>query len=222
MKDQAGHFPILVFLSDGITTLGERKADTILKNIRDVNNGVVTIFGLAFGDKPVYELMREISVQNMGFARLIYFADDVPMQINSIYEEISTTLIRGLKIEYSPDAVQLDTLTRTDFNNVFNGSEIVVAGKLKDGVTRLSLIISGTSRGGKLTLELQSTVDGSNNIRTQGIPERIWAFLTIKQLMDRLMTETDPVSKVDIQKRIIYISIMVRSIFFLIVLVSNV
>ena len=37
-----------------------------------------------------------------------------------------------LKIRYLDNTVNVDSVTQTDYSNWFNGTEIVIAGKLKD------------------------------------------------------------------------------------------
>ena len=37
-----------------------------------------------------------------------------------------------LKIRYLDNTVNVDSVTQTDYSNWYNGSEIVIAGKLKD------------------------------------------------------------------------------------------
>ena len=52
--------------------------------------------------------------------------------LQSFYNEVSTPLLAEVKLTYLDDTVDPDSLTTSDFASYFQGSELVVAGKLAD------------------------------------------------------------------------------------------
>ena len=73
-----------------------------------------------------------MSLQNNGFARKIYEAADAALQLEGFYQEISSPLLQNVTFSY-PDELGLANLTETDFYNFFDGTEIVVAGRVPQG-----------------------------------------------------------------------------------------
>ena len=52
--------------------------------------------------------------------------------LQNFYQEVSTPLLSDLRVRYLDNTVNIDSVTQTDYSNWFNGTEIVIAGKLKD------------------------------------------------------------------------------------------
>ena len=66
----------VVFLTDGQATAGELKATIIRSNVKQANNMGYSVFCLGFGANLDYDLLRDISMENNGFARRIYLGSD--------------------------------------------------------------------------------------------------------------------------------------------------
>jgi len=74
-------------------------------------------------------------------------------QITGFYDHVSTTLLSNVRVKYLDSDVDEDSVTKSDFKNYFNGSEMVIAGRLSDAETRtLSLQVLGDSADGNIVL----------------------------------------------------------------------
>lgn len=180
----------LLFLTDGHANVGVSNTNDILAAVKQKNEIHIPMFSLAFGGDADWSLVQKISDENDGFARKIYEDSDAALQIAGFYDELAVTLLKDVEIKYLDDAVAEDSLTRSDYRNYYQGSELVVAGKLDDNTTRqLNLEILGNSMGGNLVLSM-SADDISSELQTkspdfQEITEKTWAYLTIKQLLEK-------------------------------------
>ena len=59
---------------------------------------------------------------------------DAALQLEGFYKEISSPLLQNVTFTY-PAEVGVANLTETDFYNFFDGTEIVVAGRIGQGMT---------------------------------------------------------------------------------------
>lgn len=193
--------PVLVFLTDGEATQGITDSKVILETVRRLNEGEIPIFSLAFGQYADYNLVKKVAVQNNGIGRKIYEASDAALQIAGFYNEISVTLLSNVTFQYL-DAPVAD-VTQHTFTNYFNGSEIVICGRVdsydvsEDETLNLK-ISSNSVQGTNLVLTglNERILDLSSNFTDAGdfemITEKVWAYLTIKQLLDKeLGAQTD-------------------------------
>ncbi|KAL3853549.1 hypothetical protein ACJMK2_017084 [Sinanodonta woodiana] len=194
--------PLIVFLTDGEPTYGETNTRQILKNVEHKNRQRIQIFSLAFGDDADYEFIKYISTRSASFARKIYADSDATLQMTGFYEEISTVLLSNVSFSYLRNTVNESTLTQSSFPSFFDGSELVVSGRVHDNnINDIMLNIVGSSQGGIIELSSSnSVVDIDFNeikeneifIDFENIIERMWAYLTIKQRLDeRLKTENN-------------------------------
>ncbi|XP_076107898.1 inter-alpha-trypsin inhibitor heavy chain H3-like isoform X1 [Mytilus galloprovincialis] len=183
---------LLVFLTDGQASKGEQNRDNILNNIDKKNIKGLPVFSLAFGNDADYEFVKKVAVKNKGVARKIFEDSDASLQIKGFYNEISSSALQNVSFKYLDKNTDVTVnATKMNFDTFFNGKEIVIAGKLSDdNVQVLNLIVTGNGVDGHVELELESDIKSRVPELTkvgdlEKITERIWAYLTIKQLLEK-------------------------------------
>ncbi|XP_064603732.1 inter-alpha-trypsin inhibitor heavy chain H4-like isoform X2 [Liolophura sinensis] len=194
---------MLIFLTDGQATSGVTSSTKILQNIKTSNDGV-SIFSLAFGSGADFSLLQQISGQNNGLARKIYEDADATLQLTGFYDEISSPLLSELKITYLGD-VDNSSLTENTLHCLFDGAEMVVAGRLsldnnsnsvptidiniEGNLVDSTLVIDQTFNMTDITLEDIPTASAED---IQEFTHRLWVYLTIKQLVATTQQASDP------------------------------
>ncbi|XP_033745778.1 inter-alpha-trypsin inhibitor heavy chain H3-like [Pecten maximus] len=200
--------PVLIFLTDGEPTVGQRNPEEILKNVMKFNEDNIPIFSLAFGGNADYKFIKRLAAQNNGFGRKIYEDADAALQISDFYSEISAVLLQNVTFRYLPGSVDKNTLTKTIVPNMFQGSEVVVAGKMANALTYdIKPNVIATDSNGLVTLDvptdgvihLNSTLDSDS----YSITEKIWAYLTIKQWIQKRDGSTDETEQGKLKQNII-------------------
>ncbi|XP_069689635.1 inter-alpha-trypsin inhibitor heavy chain H4-like isoform X2 [Periplaneta americana] len=182
--------PIIIFLTDGQPNTGVSDPDTIVSRVTDSNAGVSSIFSLALGSDADFGFLKKLSLRNTGFARKIYEASDTALQLRDFYRQVSSPLLANVTFKYNEGQVEENSLTTQSFRRLFFGSELVVAGHLlKDDVKGQ---VSGWSSSGDtsfpispiiVSLPSPPTTDEGN--KTASSMERLWAYLTIQQLLEK-------------------------------------
>ncbi|XP_047541521.1 inter-alpha-trypsin inhibitor heavy chain H3-like [Vanessa atalanta] len=182
--------PIIIFLTDGDATMGETNPTRILSYITEKNAGEkkASIYSLAFGQDADRDLLRKLSLRNEGFMRQIYEAADAALQLRHFYQQVSSPLLAHVKFVYPPNQVKAGSVTRHTFDAMFAGGETVVAGKLEPGVQELdpqvTAFCSDDDHHGRKRYEVKNKVKVSEK-KEEYLPlERLWAYLSIKQLLD--------------------------------------
>ena len=165
--------PIIIFLTDGDPT--DLSTSDITTKITEYNSKSckAPIFALSFGAGVDMEFLQKLSLRNSGFSKHIYEAADASLQLQEFYKHISSPLLSNVTFKYEPS---ITSLTITQFPIHFGGSEIVVAGFC--GTQIPTPIVDCTGRIGRIILKPVVTTTVSNT-------ERLWAYLTIKQLLDK-------------------------------------
>lgn len=124
------------------------------------------------------------------------------LTLYSFYDEIGTPLLSDIRVEYSEDAVEY--ITQNLFTNYFNGSELVVAGKLTNRSAD-SLHIQVTASNSEKSIVLEKDVslhdreqeterrlaEAEVGPNAEGYVERLWGYLSVKDgLKGRLRSQT--------------------------------
>ncbi|CAH1724075.1 unnamed protein product [Aphis gossypii] len=186
--------PIIVFLTDGEPTTGITEPQELIKYVSNTNEEKYPIFSLGFGEGADIDFLKKLSLNNTGFARVIYEASDASLQLRNFYKEISSPVLSNVTFQYIDAQVDNITVTKKSFNLLFKGTELVVAGKLKDGTSPdFNGTLNADSTEGNFNRPVVVTCFDIPIIPPTSLPtqrrighlEKLWAYLNIQQLMDQ-------------------------------------
>uniref|UniRef100_A0A667ZAV6 Inter-alpha-trypsin inhibitor heavy chain H3 n=1 Tax=Myripristis murdjan TaxID=586833 RepID=A0A667ZAV6_9TELE len=168
---------MIILLTDGMPNSGESRLPKIQENVRRAINGNMSLFCLGFGNDVDYSFLDVMAKQNKGVARRIYEASDATLQLQGFYEEVASPLLSEVDLRYPDNTVEF--VSTNHFRQLFNGSEIVVAGRLSDNdIDNFLVEVQGQARAldWHVTYPEQKYIFGH-------FTERLWAYLTIQQLL---------------------------------------
>ncbi|CAH1784811.1 unnamed protein product [Owenia fusiformis] len=213
---------MIIFLTDGEATSGVTHVNKIMENVRNKNEDRYTIFTLAFGHGADFSFLQKISLQNRGFARKIYEDSDAVLQLENFYNEISTPTLSQVEIKYLDNVIDNSSLTRTIFPTYFEGTELVICGRLLNPAsppTRLVAEIKAIKSEGNIILEASKDIDNgltvpidddANSPSTEGLAkftEKLWAYQTIKELLKKEVAATDKTEKKELKNKALQLSL---------------
>uniref|UniRef100_A0A8C5PDJ5 Inter-alpha-trypsin inhibitor heavy chain 5 n=1 Tax=Leptobrachium leishanense TaxID=445787 RepID=A0A8C5PDJ5_9ANUR len=202
---------LIIFLTDGRPTIGEVQSANILGNTKSAIKERFCLFSIGIGNDVDYNLLERMSLENCGMMRRIKEDEDAAAQLKGFYDEIGTPLLSDIRISYPPDSVQY--VTQNMFFNYFNGSELVVAGKLLNTSSdTLHVEIKASNSNKYVVLEsdvkvesVDQNVTGSEVLgqtpEYKNHIERLWGYLSFKELLtswhktDNIMKKEEVVDK---------------------------
>ncbi|XP_053572404.1 inter-alpha-trypsin inhibitor heavy chain H5 [Bombina bombina] len=185
---------LIIFLTDGRPTVGEVSSSNILDNTKRAIREKFCLFSIGIGKDVDYTLLEKLSLENCGMMRQIQEDEDAAAQLKGFYDEIGTPLLSDIRIDYPPDSVEY--VTQNLFRNYFNGSEIVVAGKLVNRSSNtLHVEITASNSNKYVVLEADIKIEGvgqdeisgqeilEDDLQYKNHIERLWGYLTFKELL---------------------------------------
>ncbi|XP_064013077.1 inter-alpha-trypsin inhibitor heavy chain H4-like [Pogoniulus pusillus] len=205
MLDKAERLPeksvsMIILLTDGQSTSGETNMGVIQENIQQAVNGKYALFCLGFGFDVSYKFLEKMALSNGGLARRIYENADADLQLQDFYQEVATPVLMKIEMHYPENAVE--GLTKNNFKLFFEGSEIVVSGKISNELDLLPVEIKAQSHTSDLTLREEANVKEKEQVfRNQSyifenFTERLWAYLTIQQLLEKSISAQEEKQKI--------------------------
>ncbi|KAM9374504.1 inter-alpha-trypsin inhibitor heavy chain H4-like [Phaethornis superciliosus] len=194
MLDKAEELPersvsMIILLTDGQPTSGENNVEVIQESIQKAIKGKYALFCLGFGFDVSYKFLEKMSLSNGGIARRIYENADAALQLQGFYYEVATPILMKIEMQYPENAVE--RLTKNNFKLFFEGSEIIVSGKISNELDLLPVEIKAQMHTSNLTLKEEANVKEKEQIfQNQSyifgdFIERLWAYLTIQQLLEK-------------------------------------
>ncbi|KAM6947846.1 inter-alpha-trypsin inhibitor heavy chain H3-like [Lycodopsis pacificus] len=180
---------MIILLTDGMPNNGESDLKKIQENVGSAIGGKMTLFCLGFGNDVDYSFLDVMSRQNKGVARRIFDGSDAAVQLQGFYEEVASPLLLEVDLRYPDQAVVF--LTKNHYSQLFNGSEIVVAGRLADS-NMDNFLVEVFAQGPKEDFQVQGKASVVNfdviypdqEYIFGDFSERLWAYLTIQQLLE--------------------------------------
>lgn len=200
VSEEDGRGKVIVFLTDGQPTAGVTNTRQIRLNVRNQNEGLASIFALGFGYGVDMAFLEALASENGGFARRIYEESDAQNQLETFYEEISSPLLVDVRIDYSPSVISISDVTQRKFPQYFQGSEIVVSGKLQEDAPvdwQAKVTAEGHTGSAPGRLEFSAvpeTLLGRTDV-PRDFTERYWAFQRIRELLRMELVADDPAQK---------------------------
>nr|XP_026244420.1 inter-alpha-trypsin inhibitor heavy chain H4 isoform X5 [Urocitellus parryii] len=196
-----GSVSLIILLTDGDPTMGEINPTKIQKNVQEAIDGQYSLFCLGFGFDVSYAFLEKMALDNGGLARRIYEDSDSALQLQDFYQEVANPLLTTVAFQYPSNAVE--EVTQDNFRLFFKGSEMVVAGKLRDkSPDVLSAIVKGKMHKQNVTFQTKSSVAKqeeefqSPKYIFHNFMERLWAYLTIQQQLEQMVSASEAESQV--------------------------
>lgn len=203
---------LIILVSDGDPTVGELKLSKIQKNVKQNIQDNISLFSLGIGFDVDYDFLKRLSNENRGIAHRIYGNQDTSSQLKKFYNQVSTPLLRNIQFSYPHTSVT--DVTQNSFPNYFGGSEIVVAGKFHpEKLEQLQGIITATSANTELVLETLAEMDDLEDFLSKDkhadpdFTKKLWAYLTINQLLAERSLAPTAAAKRKITKTILQMSL---------------
>ncbi|MBN3285616.1 ITIH3 inhibitor, partial [Polyodon spathula] len=181
---------LIILLSDGDPTEGETNRAKIQSNVKNGIGGRYPLYCLGFGYDLDYSFIEKLALENHGVARRIYEDSDSALQMQGFYDEVASPLLSQIEMKYPENS--MDDLTQHFFQQYYNGSEIVVAGRVT-GNELDAYNMEVTAKGAKGDIVLKNFGNAQDREKAfeelQYIfgeyTERLWAYLTIQQLLNK-------------------------------------
>lgn len=209
-----GKVPLILFLTDGQPTAGERNPSVIRANILTANKIGVSIFSLGFGFQLDFDFLRALSVENRGKARRIYPDKDAASQLEGFFDEISSPLLDKIEFHYPKELIDETSTTPVSFDRYYQGSELVVCGKLNnsnDPSRLLTVDIRGHAGNRPVKYSLSRTLNdltvSPNQVIIDDFIERLWAYKKIKELLVQLLVSNNNSEQTHLRSRALQLSL---------------
>ncbi|XP_068763247.1 inter-alpha-trypsin inhibitor heavy chain H4 [Struthio camelus] len=190
---------MIILLTDGQPTSGETNVEVIQENIRKAISGKYALFCLGFGFDVSYKFLEKMALSNGGIARRIYENADAALQLQGFYQEVATPILTKIEMQYPENAIE--GLTKNNFKLFFEGSEIIVSGKISNELEVLPVEIKAQSHTSDLTLIEEANVKEKERVFQNqsyifgNFIERLWAYLTIQQLLEKSISAQEQQQK---------------------------
>ena len=182
---------VVIFLTDGLPTVGERKAERIIASVKDRAPAGLRLFAWGVGDDVNTVLLDTISLEQHGTCDYVRPGEDIEAKVSSFYRKIQSPVLADLSLTF--DGVEAYDLYPSPLPDLFAGGQLVVTGRFRgrgqaDVIpSGVSVILRGQVNGEPQTMTYHDLPFGTTTASSsQDFIPRLWATRKVGSLMSQI------------------------------------
>jgi len=186
-KPTEGMLPIVLFMTDGLPTVGERSEVKIREAAKAANGAERRIFSFGVGFDVNAPLLTAIARSARGTSTFVLPDENVEVKVSGVYKKLNGPIIAGPRLTVI-EGGEVSTRALRDVQpavipDVFEGDQIVLLARYQ-GERPLKLKLDGNYLGAARSFEF--SFDPSTASNRHGYIPRLWATRKIATLIEEV------------------------------------
>ena len=177
---------IIIFLTDGHQTAGERRTAHILQNVAKKNRGNARIFVFGVDYQVNTELLDNLAEQNGGTRVYVEPHENLEVALSTFFANINDPVLVNLRLEM--EGIRTNSVYPIELPDMFRGSEVTVLGRYEvtgDASQQVQLKLTGEIDG-ELHEFVKTVQFPAAQIEQEFLP-RLWAQRRMAYLENELI-----------------------------------
>jgi Ca-activated chloride channel family protein len=187
-KPLEGMLPIVLFLTDGLPTVGQTSESSIrdLALKGNIYNRRIFTFGVGFDVNT--PLLQKIAFENRGAPSFVMANEDVEVKMGQVWKRLSGPILTEPEISIvdsslKPSPGRISEIIPTKLSDLFDGDQLILLGQYK-GNDPLNILLKGSYLGKERTFKFSFDLD-KTTVTNSFVP-RLWASRKIAVLSDSI------------------------------------
>jgi len=187
-KPNADVLPIVLFLTDGLPTMGQTSEVAIRNLVTKVNPYERRVFTFGVGLDVNTPLLDKLAVETRAFSSYVLPNEDIELKVARVFRGLDGPVLASPELtsvnQRGGAALgRVTDVTPGRLPDLFKGDQLVVLGQYK-GQDPLHFVLSGNHLGKKRKFRLKFKLDGATT-RNAFVP-RLWASRKIAAMIDKI------------------------------------
>lgn len=176
---------MLVFMTDGLPTVGEANIEKIVSNVKTNQKIGIRIFPFGFGYDVNTALLDKLGSENDGMSDYVQPKEDLEVKVSNFFTRVSSPVLSDIDVDFG--SIDTDLTYPRKVTNLFRGSQIALIGRYRnaDDINNAVISINGRSGGDNRSFafgELKFPLRGEGN---DFLP-RLWASRRVGWLIEQI------------------------------------
>ncbi|MCW5958603.1 MAG: VWA domain-containing protein [Pyrinomonadaceae bacterium] len=178
---------MLVFMTDGLPTVGEADVDRIIENAKQIKVENLRIFPFGVGYDVNTRLLDKLATANAGLAEYVEPKENLEIKVSNFFTRVNSPVLTDLEINFG--AVAVDLMYPRKLTDVFKGTQLVVLGRYTnaDDLKNVTLKLSGKSGKETRTFDYHNLDFPRRSSENDFLP-RLWASRRVGWLLEQIRT----------------------------------
>jgi len=128
--DRSDRPKMLVFMTDGLPTVGETKVDRITANVAKAKNVDVRIFPFGFGYDVNTALLDKLGTDNGGISDYVQPKENLEVKVSNFFAKVSAPVLSDLELDLGQ--VHAESVYPRKIGDLFKGMQAVIIGRYRN------------------------------------------------------------------------------------------
>ncbi len=181
-KATAGRERIMIFVTDGAPTVGERSPEKILEQVKKQNAGT-RIFVMGVGNDVNAHLLDQIAEVTDGSSEYFAPKEELDAKVAALYDRLSHPVLSGVKVSFGESSAR--QVLPSKMPVLFKGSEIMMVGRYKQG-GKHTFTIAGTLAGQPVQYTCEANLPEGAGETSSEFLAPLWAARQIGYLLQEI------------------------------------
>ncbi len=185
--DSSDRPKMLVFMTDGLPTVGESNVEKIIANAKQekVENLRLFTFGVGYDVNTL--LLDKLAAENSGAADYVEPKEDLEVKVSNFFTKVNSPVLTNLEMDFG--GLQTDLLYPRDLTDVFKGTQLTLIGRYKNAsdLENVTLRLKGKS-GRQVRTFNYSNLEFPLRAEKNDFLPRLWATRRVGWLMEQIRT----------------------------------
>ena len=183
--DKSDRPKMLVFMTDGLPTVGETNIDKINANLQKAKTIDVRIFPFGFGYDVNTALLDKLGSENSGISDYVQPKEDLEIKVSNFFARVSSPVLSDLELDLGD--LQADLMYPRKLTDLFKGMQVAVMGRYKNANDLKNATIMLRGKTGRENRSFSySNLEFPNREDDNDFLPRLWASRRVGWLIEQI------------------------------------
>lgn len=173
----------LVFLTDGLPTIGETDAKVILEKVRQRNTANTRVFVFGVGDDVNTHLLDQLAEISRAASVYVRPKENLEVKVSGFYSKISHPVLADLSLSLGNANIRLSEMYPPKLPDLFHGSQLLVLGRYS-GSGHTSVKLEGKLGNDRREFVYEASLPDEK--RENDFLSGLWARRKVGYLLDQI------------------------------------
>jgi Ca-activated chloride channel family protein len=176
---------MLVFMTDGLPTVGEQNVERIISNLKAEKSVDVRIFPFGFGYDVNTTLLDRLGAENSGTSDYVQPKEDLEIKVSNFFQKVSSPVLADLDLDFGP--VLTEYTYPRKLTDLFRGMQMTIIGRYKNSNDLKNITLKLTGKAGKESRSFSySGLDFPSKTDENDFLPRLWASRRVGWLLENI------------------------------------
>ncbi|MDQ3180982.1 MAG: VWA domain-containing protein, partial [Acidobacteriota bacterium] len=183
--DSSDRTKLLVFMTDGLPTVGESDVEKIIRNAKEIKVDGLRLFTFGVGYDVNTRLLDKLAAENAGAAEYIEPKEDLEVKVSNFFTKVNSPVLTDLEMDFG--SVQTDLLYPRELTDIFKGTQLTLIGRYKNerDIENITLRLTGKSGKERRTFNY-TNLDFPMRAEDNNFLPRLWATRRVGWLVEQI------------------------------------